>query len=49
MEDGPKTELKCPAEDEGVEESLGPKRSTNEDEDEPVVTFLVNSICNSLY
>lgn len=47
VEDGPKTELKCPAEDEGIEESLGPKRSTNEEEDdEPPVTFFVNSICN---
>lgn len=47
MEDGPNTELKWPAEEEGVEESLGPKRSTNgeeEEEDEPPVTFFVNSI-----
>lgn len=54
MEDGPKTELKCPAEDEGCfDKSLGPKRSTNEeeedddDEPEPLVTFFVNSICKN--
>lgn len=51
VEDGPKTELKCPAEDEVCfDETFGPKRSTNaeeeeDDEPEPLVTFFVYSIC----
>lgn len=45
MEDGPKTELKSPVEEEeSIEESFGPKRSTKEEEDEPLVTFFVDSI-----